>query len=65
MAEFIGQLISSVPSWLFLPILIVVIALITAIWWIWSTVYASSYGASAWPFKSRRIYLGEKKHGKK
>lgn len=65
MADFIGQLLSNVPSWLTVPALAIVIILIIIGWWLWTAFEASAYGADAWPFKARRVYLGEKKNAKK
>lgn len=60
MAEWIGHLMGSLPQWLFLPALIVLIILSL----IWAVIEVSVYGGS-WPLKTKREYLGEKKHDKK
>jgi hypothetical protein len=65
MTEWIGHLLMTIPQWLFIPALIVVIILAIIGWWIWAVMDAASYGINGWPFKSRRVYLGEKKNAKK
>lgn len=61
MAEWIGHLLTNAPPWVFISVLI----LIVIIWTVWAVIDATSYGTTSWLFKSRREYLGEKKHDKK
>lgn len=65
MAEFIGQLLSSIPSWLIVPATIVVIILTISAWWIWIWAESFPFGGNLWPLKPKRAYLGEKKNDKK
>jgi hypothetical protein len=62
MAEWIGHFVSSVPQWLFLPFLILVIILIVLGWAMWALLNAASYGVDGWPFKIKTsIFRGEEK----
>lgn len=56
MAEWIGQLLATFPDWLFIPGLITVI-IVTVLLYL-------GYFLGDMPM-ARKVYLGEKKHGKK
>lgn len=55
MAEWIGQLLSGMPIW----IVIVAVVMISITWFVVTWVI------DVLPWKSKRVYLGEKKNAKK
>ena len=64
MAEWIGHWLGSLPSWLFLPALIVFIIIATVLWFIFGP--AGNGPLSEVVFPSKKADLGEKKkNGKK
>lgn len=56
MVEWLGQLLASVPSWLYLPALIIISIISIAVWLSWNAA-----GATILPFKQKRVDVGEKK----
>ncbi len=64
MAEWIGHTLAAVPSWLFIPAVIIIIILISVVWVVYVLFEGAAHSANIWPSTSRRN-LGEKKYDKK
>ena len=64
MADWLGHLLGSLPGWLFLPALIIVVIISAALWFVFGTAGGGIGGDVL--FKGKKAYLGEsKKDGKK
>lgn len=66
-AQWIGNLLGQLPSWLFIPALIVLIVASVIVWYLFATAPG---GAVIWPFKDKSEFLEKTatkkgKHGKK